>query len=369
MKLKHCSVFVVIVLGLLSCIRSEEPNAEADITACRIEEKDILNTEPIINNEEIDNYSVSFFVKKGADLTKITPHFELTPGATIEPESGVTQNFTEEINYIVTSEDRKWKKHYTVKVIQSELPTSYSFEQVTGKGKYDVFVEKHQGNIIMSWASGNPGFSITGVAESRLDYPTIQSEKGYKGNCAKLTTLSTGKFGGDVGMPIAAGNLFLGRFDLLSAIVNPLKATQFGLPFNMLPKTFSGYYKYKRGEDFYEKGELVKDRIDTGDIYAIFYETDDDTKTLDGSNSLTHPNLIARARIDKTIVSDKWIKFELPFTYDKNKTINAEKLKNGGYKLGIVFTSSIDGASFNGAIGSTLWIDEVEITYELNPEI
>ena len=30
----------------------------------------------------------------------------------------------------------------------------------------------------------------------------------------------------------------------------------------------------------------------------------------------------------------------------------------------IVFTSSLEGAIFNGAVGSTLWIDEVSIVTE-----
>ena len=36
-----------------------------------------------------------------------------------------------------------------------------------------------------------------------------------------------------------------------------------------------------------------------------------------------------------------------------------EKLRDGKYNVSIVFTSSLEGAYFNGAIGSTLLIDEV----------
>lgn len=34
------------------------------------------------------------------------------------------------------------------------------------------------------------------------------------------------------------------------------------------------------------------------DIYAIFYETTDDVKMLDGTNKFSHPNLISVARIE-----------------------------------------------------------------------
>ena len=48
------------------------------------------------------------------------------------------------------------------------------------------------------------------------------------------------------------------------------------------------------------------------------------------------------------------------------KTIDSEKLKNGKYKLGIVLSSSLDGAYFKGAVGSTLYVDELEIVCETN---
>ncbi|MEG2514336.1 MAG: PCMD domain-containing protein, partial [Bacteroidaceae bacterium] len=60
---------------------------------------------------------------------------------------------------------------------------------------------------------------------------------------------------------------------------------------------------------------------------------------------------------------NEWTKFELPFVMKKGKTIDKEKLKNNKYSIAIVFTSSIEGAYFRGAIGSTLYIDEVELVY------
>jgi hypothetical protein len=35
-----------------------------------------------------------------------------------------------------------------------------------------------------------------------------------------------------------------------------------------------------------------------------------------------------------------------------------------GFNLALVFSSSIRGAQFEGAIGSTLYVDEVEVSYE-----
>ena len=44
-------------------------------------------------------------------------------------------------------------------------------------------------------------------------------------------------------------------------------------------------------------------------------------------------------------------------------SIDKEKLTAGKYNVAIVFTSSLEGDHFNGAIGSTLLIDEVELIY------
>ena len=88
----------------------------------------------------------------------------------------------------------------------------------------------------------------------------------------------------------------------------------FGVPFEHIPTYLKGYYKYKAGEVYKdENGNIVKDKKDTWDIYAIFYETDEKTKTLDATNRFDHPNLISIARIDEKDrkETDEWTEFYL----------------------------------------------------------
>lgn len=115
----------------------------------------------------------------------------------------------------------------------------------------------------------------------------------------------------------------------------------------------------------YENGNIVKDKKDTWDIYAIFYETDEKTKTLDATNRFDHPNLISIARIDEKDrkETDEWTEFYLPFVTKTGKTVDKDKLKAGKYNVAIVFSSSIEGDYFRGAVGSTLHIDEVELIH------
>ena len=68
-------------------------------------------------------------------------------------------------------------------------------------------------------------------------------------------------------MPIAAGNLFIGSFDIGSAMSDALSATKFGTTFYYEPIKLVGYYKYKAGPEFYENGESTN-RKDVFNIYA-----------------------------------------------------------------------------------------------------
>ena len=224
-------------------------------------------------------------------------------------------------------------------------------------------MEREGDKVVMEWASGNAGYAMTGVAKTADDYPTFQITDGKAGKCLSLVTRSTGFFGQIAGMPIAAGNLFIGSFDVNNAMSNPLKATKFGLPFRHVPTYLAGYYKYKAGDQFTEGGKPVNGKRDICDIYAIMYETSESVLTLDGTNAFTSPNLISTARINNAKETNEWTYFKLPFITLPGKFIDKEKLRDGKYNIAIVFTSSLEGDHFNGAIGSTLLIDEAELIY------
>lgn len=363
MRLKYLLPFLLLCVTVASCIKDEAPNAEADIETCVVP-GNILIADPHIENDWIE-----LLVAPNTDVSNLAPEFTLTPGATIDPPSGTARDFNLPQTYVVTSEDQKWHKTYTIScVINGKLSTKYSFESVRLKsGYYEFFEIGYDGAEQNIWASGNSGFKIVGIAKSPEEFPTFSTPNGKSGKGVKLVTKDTGEFGNDVGMPLAAGNLFIGNFVALSAVANPLKATRFGTPFNSVPTRLTGYYKYKAGSDFYNKNkELVPGREDSFDIYGILFETDSKTKYLDGGNSLTSPNLVAIARIEDSQKKEtnQWTYFNLPFKMQEGKTIDRDKLANNQYSLSIVFTASIDGAYFEGALGSALEIDEVELMLE-----
>ena len=59
-----------------------------------------------------------------------------------------------------------------------------------------------------------------------------------------------------------------------------------------------------------------------------------------------------------------WKDFYVPFKSVADKEFDYEKLMNNEYAIAIVASSSKNGAAFEGAVGSTLYIDEIEIVWE-----
>ena len=204
-----------------------------------------------------------------------------------------------------------------------------------------------------------------------MAFPTIPYADGYDGYAVKLTTQNTGAFGAMMNMRIAAGNLFLGSFDTQNALKDAMKATRFGVPVNRKPVRFTGYYKFQPGEVFKDRyGIEVPGRVDAPDAYAVLYKNTDESGqpvTLYGDDVLTNENIVAIARVPEfkvTGISDtsNWEYFDLPLEYKQE--LDMVRLSNLGYNLAVVFTSSIEGATFCGAVGSTLLIDESAIIYE-----
>jgi hypothetical protein len=76
----------------------------------------------------------------------------------------------------------------------------------------------------------------------------------------------------------------------------------------------------------------------------------------------TSPQVVALAIVPDIDDTPEWTHFDIDFIYKKE--VDAQKLKNMGYSMAIVSSSSVEGASFMGAIGSTLWVDKFRITCE-----
>ncbi len=382
----------LLLCTLNSCIQDEPLNAECDITGV-----DTLwlqqNRNLIKGNPRIDNYRVTFTVPYDADRSALAPKFYLTPGAhltamvdgmEVADANGMTRDFNTPQTYTAHSQDGQWSKSYEVS-FESEAPIEkLDFEnfELDPSGRYQVWFEMDANDASNPrrnyWASGNPGYNLTGLGSSPEVFPTTAAEGGVSGKCIKLETKDTGTYGMNTRpkMPIAAGNLFIGEFELSKASRYPRKATKFGLSLvRKKPVKLEGYYKYKAGAKFTDAKKKVQPTMhDTADIYAVVYEIDPDNFVpLDGDNILTASNIALMARIDKPaefegdmseLAAADWVHFSEPFKPMNGKEFDAERLARGGYAIAIVMTSSRQGAYFEGAIGSTLYVDQLRVVYE-----
>ena len=387
-KLITATILSGCLTTLSSCFKEEPLNAECDIEQAYIhaDNKILLNllfTNPsdTLVNVQSDQTNIEFTMRPFAALTKQAPIFRLTPGATISPESGSLQDFSKgPVTYTVTSEDKQWSRTYQVSIKkgQTTMPNEIEFEfenAYLSKGYYN-WQENWNGNKLDIWATGNSGFQMSNSSSKPEEYPTVMIEDGHKGKGVKLTTQRTSKIAYMVHKPIAAGNLFIGQFDATDALRDAMKATKFGHPFSFSakPAKLEGWYKYQAGEKFTDKNMKELDRHDYGTIYAVLYENIDEKGNavlLYGDNVQTSKQIVALALVGETHDENgkvaigntpEWHHFSVDFDYQSyGKTIDPVKLKNGGYSLAIVCSSSSDGANFLGAMGSTLWVDSFKL--------
>lgn len=225
------------------------------------------------------------------------------------------------------------------------------------------------------WASGNHAFTLTLMFgdgdKSAAAFPTVAVAEGYDGACVKLETKSTGMYGTMFHMGIAAGNLFTGFFDTNNAVMAPMQATQFGKPFYKKPIKFTGYYKYAAGASMQDGDGNAVEGTDKGQIYSVLYRNTDSENNpvvLNGENILTSENIVAIADAGDITDIAEWTQFNADFKYKEGKEIDDAILAAGGYSMATVFTSSINGAKFIGAVGSTLYVDKVAIECEPEPK-
>lgn len=374
---------------LTSCFKDEPLNSECDIEQAYLhaDNPDEIFFQPADSLVQIGSTETVIVFKQlrsNADLTALAPMFRITEGATIEPASGTVRDFSHgPLTYKVTSEDGEWSRTYEVRITaeapqpqEEEVVVNYDFENFhleRAKEKYYVWTDiLPDGTEALNWATGNAGFTMAKPSAKPDAFPTTPYSDGFEGNAVKLTTCKTSTLAASLDMRIAAGNLFTGVFDAKNALKKgqTLQCTHFGdganNTINYKPLKFEGYYKYTPGETFQDRlGNPVAGRTDEGDIYAVVFKNTDaegNAFYLDGSNVLTSSQIVAKALTGHVHKTEGWTKFELDFDYISE--LDPEVLARYGYSLAVVFSSSCEGAEFQGAIGSTLLIDKVKITGE-----
>ena len=88
-------------------------------------------------------------------------------------------------------------------------------------------------------------------------------------------------------------------------------------------------------------------------LYGDDVETDEKLKA--------NPQVYKIARVASLPPTDTWKPFEMFF---EGKDADDQLVVQQGFNLALVFSSSKGGAQFEGAVGSTLYVDDVVISCE-----
>lgn len=339
---------------MLSCNDEGTSNSEAELLSYNVSANCACSStfsETVLDKDYNIIHILSNSELKSSDYpVAIIPEIEISAGATITPAINEQISFAsneDRIEYIINSEDEQTNVEWYAIVRDRQLPNS-DFETWHDAQGMDGNYFKSPGMFQEStvWATANMGTSTYGV------YGTTPMDEG--GNTrVKIESGET------VAIPVTAGTLFIGRFDLAGAIQNPSnpkKATDFGIPFIYKPKAIEFNRKYTSGDQLIQAslnnpnnlfGGFEIEELEGKDEYNIYamLEKRTETSTLE----------IARAEIRGSDTGDQLETVVLPFVYQSDETPT---------HFSLVFTSSADGDIWKGAVGSTLVIDDVKLIYE-----
>ena len=403
-----------MLLALSSCIKDELPNMECDIIAAYAGVADpdevffqLSDTIAPINADYASSMIQFQRVTPWADLTHAAPRFRISEGAVLYPPSGTLRDFSNDTTqvYFCIAEDavplfesikasgtqieqklftasqegrhiRTYFVQYKHSASQASDITEYPFEHYyleLKKQKYYEWSDPYSDGTLRevpNWATANAGFATARGSALPDEYPTVPVKGGGVdgGDCVKLETCSTGAFGQLFGLPLAAGNLYLGTFNLSQALTNTLKATRFGenSTLERVPIRMTGYYKYFPGEQMTDAMSNNIEGTDMPALYCVVYRNHDaegNAAVLYGDDVSDSPLVVARAEVvEWQYDTEEWVPFSLEFSW--REPIDVALLKAKGYNFAIICSSSKDGADFVGAVGSKLYVDNITMYYE-----
>ncbi|MDR0348846.1 MAG: PCMD domain-containing protein [Tannerella sp.] len=363
--MKRIILFSLAVISLASCIRDEALNPEADILGFAFPPNSLRTDSVEIYNDHILAYPKPHVNLRDSAIV----HIEVTKGATYRRINNPAANDT--LFYIdVTSEDKAYTKRYAV-IESGNFPESFGFETWVKPSQSFLYENPREASLL--WYSSNNGAAIAWSQPARSADEYLVRKTHINGSTAVelRTMVGPGEIAGGVTyIPCLAGSLYLGGFNPLTGLIDPLKSITFGVPFNSgKPSRLTGYYIYREGTDDYINSDGSKDqkKKDICSIYAVLYRTNQNVQYLYGDNIADSPDIIARAEIrpEEIRPGNEFVYFELEFDYDSYKIpFSWVELYDNKYKLSIVFASSSRGQYYEGRPGNTLIIDNVNFYYK-----
>lgn len=265
---------------------------------------------------------------------------------------------TEYEYYLVSGEEGSLNQSEPTQFTTDDMPTvpNLNFDDWCESGGI-VYPNANQNNAY--WDSGNGGAAKASKTPTEGVSDVVVMGKAAYLHSEMATVLGMGAF--------AAGNIYTGSFKkaIISA-TNPGAELDFGRPYTGRPTKLSGYYRYiPKTVDKGGHGELKIGSMDKCSIYIALCDwTAPYTINTQKGNfvDLSSPSILAYGELSDTEASrenmPEYEKFEIDIKYRNTN-------RKPSYIL-IVASASKYGDYFTGGVGSTLYIDEFELSFDYN---
>lgn len=209
------------------------------------------------------------------------------------------------------------------------------------------------------WDSGNHGSQKTSVNVTEYDESFVHSGKrSLKMESKFPSIIGIGKF--------AAGNIFIGKY-LETDGTDGVLGWGRSWPSNERPKGLKGFVRYKpvpidkaKPDKGYVEGEmdrgLIKIALVNNDVsygtehYGFIVKTKSETLFQDDASYV----VALGKKVLTEDTGDGWLEFDIPLEDVHPGTFN---------RIVIVASSSMGGDYFAGGVGSTMWLDDIQVYY------
>lgn len=285
------------------------------------------------NLEEITS-PVQFRYKKKADAEWTTVEAVQEEGTKNYSAKVAPLDFGTEYEYYILCGDKAGETCTFTTESYVEIP-NLNFDTWSQNGK-NWYPNADASNSY--WATGNEGVTLGGSSNS------TGVEDSHSGLAAQLQTVQVKVL---IVKVTAAGNIFIGNYKTNTS--NPASSVSFGRDYTgARPTKLSGYFKYQPGATMSD-GSVPSEKLekDECDIYIQLWS---------GGETIGEGHFITNETVSE------YTHFEIPIEY----TVTNKRPD----KIAIVATSSRYGGYFDGmnvigqlAIGSTLWVDDFELSY------
>lgn len=302
--------------------------------------------------------TVTLSVGNGVDVTNLTPNvLEISNFASVFPGKNEARDFSDPVEYVVRAEngiERIWT--VTIEEIGANPQLSNSdfnlwYEASAGIGTPIIYDEPGESAENTIWATANYG-----LTKYKSQPNTTPMDLEGDNFAAKLVTVQAPAV-----VPLAAATLFTGVFELNE--LNPPSSAKFGTPFSSRPSGFRLNYVYIPGTE-----AVIGDVPDECDIYVLLEKRDGDAVARIATGWF---------RDGASPKADEWNALNVNLKYGPLSTDDPEydyanikgdhtwaDADDTPTHISVVFSSSARGDIYEGAIDSTLVVDDFELIYE-----